>query len=267
MSAGAVAASDDAQRASAVVHLLRAAASDLADPADQAALEQLLAVFVERGTLTRDGAAPLALLTFDRAGLLEGVTVSADILLAAPPLIQQAVILHELEHLKGAAETRRMLNQTPARWVGSSPRDPSGAGFPGWPESTSRLHHLVRVLVEDEARASYRDLGYVEGIIRAHGGLAAYLATLPPDQRLPIQRYYERRIQPFVKSDGGLDEPRVRRDLVFLQTFPHRYPHYYEAALLWEALQGHASVRRGPDGRWHLAHLITPTAFLAWLLP
>ncbi|MBI3083511.1 MAG: hypothetical protein HYY90_04025, partial [Candidatus Omnitrophica bacterium] len=210
-SPGVVAASNDAQRASAVVHLLRAAASDLADPADQAALEQLLSAFTDRVTLTHEATAPWVLLTFDRAGLLEGVTVNADILLAAPPLIQRAVILHELEHLKGAAETRRMLNQVPARWVGPSPRSPAVAGFPGWLESTARLHHLVRVLVEDEALASHRDLRYVEGIIRDHGGLAAYLATLPPEQRLPIQRYYERRIQPFVKADGQLDEPRIRR--------------------------------------------------------
>ena len=246
----------DPQRA-AVEQLLRSVARELPDARDHAAIQQLITVFSARGVLTDDRSVWM-LLTFDRDGGLEAVLVNAEVLLAAAPLIQRAAILHELEHLKRAKETRRLLRA-------SADRHQARRG--DLAASASRLQHLVRVLVDDEYRAYRRDILYLYDAVEARGGLASYLATLPPDQRPATWRYYHGHVQPFITADGRLDEPRLRRDFVFLETFPRRHPRYYTAALMWEALQGHVEVRRGRDGRWRPARLLVPTAFLAWLAP
>ena len=123
------------------------------------------------------------------------------------------------------------------------------------------------MLVDDEYRAYCRDILYVEGIVRTAGGLDAYLASVSPTQRQLTQQYYHLHVQPFVTPDGGIDAAKLRRDFIFLTTFPRHYPRYYEAALMWEAMQGHVEVRRSHDGRWQPTHLLVPAAFLAWLVP
>ena len=209
------------------------------------------------------------LLTFGRTGTLEAVAVNAPRLLAAPTLVQRAVILHELEHVKWAAQTRRLLGApaAPVTVGQASSVKASRLGSRHRAPDAARLQHIVRVLVDDEARAYARDIRYVEGIVSAHGGLAAYLATLPRSQRLPVSQYYQRSIQPFVDQAGHLNERRLRRDFIFLKTFPRHFPRHYEAALMWEALQGHVELRRGHDGIWRPGPLIEPAAFLAWLAP
>ncbi|MBI3320995.1 MAG: hypothetical protein HYZ91_01860 [Candidatus Omnitrophica bacterium] len=227
--------------------LFHAMAREAADPSDRAAMERLVTVFAERGSVSspRDGA--WVVLTFHREGALEAVQVNAARLLAAPPLIQRAVILHEVEHLKWATQTRRALSAPPAPF--------------------DTLHHVVRVLVDDEARAYRRDIQYVVECLNTHGGLTAYLASLPPTERLQVQQYYQRTVEPFLTAAGSIDERSLRQDLIFLQAFPRHYPRYYEAALMWEAVQGHIEVRRDQRGVWRPARLLSPTAFLAWLLP
>ena len=103
--------------------------------------------------------------------------------------------------------------------------------------------------------------------MNAAGGLARYLDTLPVEQRFIIQLYYQHSVEPFVTASGGIDELRLRRDLIFLQTFPRRYRRYYEAALAWEALQGHVEIQRSLDGTLRPTRLLSPTAFLSWLVP
>ena len=244
-------------QAAAVERLLRTVATELSDPSDHTAIQQLIRVFAARGALTDDRSVWM-LLTFDRDGRLNAVKVNADVLLAAPPLIQRAAILHELEHLKHARETRRLLNEL-------ADRRPDDRG--DLSASVTRFQHLVRVLVDDECRAYRRDILYLHDAVKTRGGLAAYLATLPPGQRLPTRWYYQREVAPFVTAGGGIDELRLRRDFVFLEVFSRRHPRYYTVALMWEALQGHVEVRRSPDGRWRPARLLVPTAFLAWLAP
>jgi len=229
----------------AVEQLMRTIAGDLHDRHDRAAVQQLIAVFTERGIVSADQAGPWVLLTFNRAGNLQAVAVNAARFLSAPPLIQHAVILHEVEHLKSARGTRRALD-------GASRQQPFQA--------------IVRTLVEDECRAYRREIGHFDRVVRASGGLRAYLVTLPAAERVPIQQYYQRQVQPVVTQDGRIDEGRLR-DLVFFGTFPKRYRRYYEAALAWEALQGHVEIRRGHDGTLYPTHLLVPAAFLAWLLP
>lgn len=234
----------------AVGQLLRKIADDLHDPADRAAIQQLIAVFTERGIVSADQTGPWVLLTFNRAGDLDAVEVNAARFLSAPPLIQHAVILHELEHLKRAKTTRRLLDAV------SPPAEGAGA-----------LQAIVRILVNDEYWAHRRDIAYVEQAVRAAGGLAAYLDTLLPVHRLPVQQYYGRSVEPFLTADGTIEERRLRRDLIFFTEFPRRYRRYYEAALAWEALQGHVEIRRGHDGMLYPTQLLAPAAFLAWLLP
>ena len=279
------------QRVAAVGQLLRTIADDLTNPSDRAAIEQLIAAVTEHGALTDAHTTAWMVLTFDEHGALEVVKVNADVLLAAPPLLQQAAVLHELEHLKSAKETRRLLNgsserafdspqgmdlgldriQTltqPAHPDAARPGEERHAGCSGaCTKSPSKLQHVIRVLVDDEFRAYSRDIVYVYDVVKAHGGLALYLAMLPPADRLPMQQYYQRHVQPFVTQDGTIDDRRLRRDFIFLQTFPRHFPRYYEAALAWEALQGHVELRLGPDGHWHPTRLIAPAAFLAWLVP
>ena len=235
------------RQVAAVERLLRRVATELADASDQTAMRELIAAFTTRGSLMEADKTAWTLLTFDREGELEAVQVNAAALLAAPPLIQRAAVLHELEHLKRARETRRLLQEGGGRGV-------------------ARLHHIVRVLVEDEHRAYRRDIGYVENAISAHGGLEPYLAALPPAEREPTRRYYAQHVAPFLAADGTINERRLR-NFIFLETFPRRHPRHYAAALMWEALQGHVEVRRGPDGRWRPARLLAPAAFLAWLTP
>ena len=260
----AIAAQDAGLSASAqaVRQLFGSIASDVRDVDDRAALEQLIAVFTERGTLSTDPNAPWMLLTFNRAARLEAIEVSAERLLLAPPLIQHAVILHELEHLKWAQETRRALETLSARYANqSAPTDQ--APF----DTGQKLRAIIRILVEDEVRAYRRDIVYVEEIVNAHGGFSSYLETLPPAHRWPVQQYYQQLIQRFVTDEGTIDERRLRRDFIFLETFPHRYRRYYEAALSLEALEGHVELHRSPDGSLQFVPRIAPTTFLAWLLP
>ena len=275
----------------AVSQLLRSIADDLSDPTDRAAINQLITAVSKFGTLTEDKVTAWMVLTFARDGTLVAVKVNADVLLTAPPLLQRAAVLHELEHIKSAKETRRLLNgsserafdspqgmdlgldqvQTltqPAHPDGVRPAEERHTGCSGeCTKSPSKLQHVVRVLVDDEFRAYSRDIVYVYDVVKAHGGLALYLAMLPPADRLPMQQYYQRHVQPFVTQEGRIDDQRLRRDFIFLQTFPRHFPRYYEAALAWEALQGHVELRLGPDGHWHPTRLIAPAAFLAWLVP
>ena len=277
------------QRVAAVGQLLRTMADDLTDPSDRAALEQFIAAVTEHATLTDGHTTAWMLLTFDRDGALIAVRVNAEVFFTAPPLLQRAAVLHELEHLKSAKATRQRLN-SPSERAFDSPHDLSPVlvqrGIRQEPDgepllasgqapvdsgdrakSASALQSIVRVLVDDEFRAYSRDLLYVYGVIRAQGGLDAYLATLPPAPRLSLQEYYQRHVQPFVTPDGRIDDQRLRRDFIFLTTFPRHFPRYYEAALAWEALQGHVELRLGPDGHWRPTRLIAPAAFLAWLVP
>ena len=255
-SEGAAAGSLIDQRVAAVGQLLRTMVDDLTDPSDRAAIEQLIAAVTEHAALTDGDTTAWMLLTFDRDGTLVAVRVNAKMLLTAPPLLQRAAVLHELEHLKSAKATRQLLAS------GQTPVDSGDRAKPA-----SALQSIVRVLVDDEFRAYARDILYVDGVIRAHGGLDAYLITLPPPQRLPIQEYYQRHVQLFVTPDGKIDDRRLRRDFIFLKTFPRYFPRYYEAALAWETLQGHVELRLGPDRRWRPARLLAPAAFLAWLVP
>jgi len=244
----------------AVGRLLGQVAGDLRDPDDRAAVEQLIRVFMGRGTLRSDARGAWMVLTFNQAGELDAVEVNAARLLAAPPLIQQAVTLHEVEHLKSARDTRHTLD-------GVSRQPPSTRQRIGERESPGSalvLQAIVRTLVEDECRAYRREIEHFDRVVSASGGLPAYLATLPPAQRAPIQQYYQYQVQPVVTQDDRLDEGRLR-GLVFFGTFPKRHRRYYEAALAWEALQGHVEIRRGHDGMLYPTHLLVPAAFLAWL--
>jgi len=243
--AGAATPPDDSEQVRAVAKRFRTIAGDLHDRHDRAAVQQLIAVFTERGIVSADQAGPWVLLTFNRAGNLQAVAVNAARFLSAPPLIQHAVILHEVEHLKSARGTRRALD-------GASRQQPFQA--------------IVRTLVEDECRAYRREIEHFDRVVRASGGLRAYLVTLQATERVLIQQYYQRQVQPVVTQDGRIDEGRLR-DLVFFGTFPKRYRRYYEAALAWEALQGHVEIRRGHDGMLYPTQLLAPAAFLAWLLP
>jgi len=236
-----------AVRQGAVERLLRTVAQELVDPSDAAAIDELIAVFTAQGSLSEAEPTAWMVLTFDHEGTLTAVQVNATALLEAPPLIQRAAVLHELEHLKRARETRRLL------------QDGGGRGV-------ARLHHIVRVLVEDECRAYRRDILYVEGAISVQGGLEAYLAIRPPGERAPTRRYHAQHVAPFLATDGTINERRLR-DFVFLETFPRRHPRQYTAALMWETLQGHIEVRRASDGVWRPARLLSPGAFLAWLVP
>lgn len=237
----------------AVGRLLGEFAGDLHDPSEQAAMTRLITVFTERGTVNPDPKGAWVLLTFDRNTDLAAVEINAEHLLSAPSLIQHAVLVHELEHLKRAKDTRRLLEA-----VSQSGQAPEAAG---------PLHKIVRALVDDEYHAYRREILYVHGVVNASGGLQAYLNTVPPGERLAIQQYYQQSIGPFLTAAGEIHELRLRRDFVFFRTFPRRYRRYYEAALAWEALQGHVEIQRRLDGTLRPARLLSPTAFLAWLVP
>ena len=289
-SEGAAVSSLIDHRVTAAGQLLRTIADDLTDPSDRAAIEQLISAVTEHAALTDGNTTAWMLLTFDRDGALIAVRVNADVFLTAPPLLQRAAVLHELEHLKSAKATRHLLLNSPSERAFDSPHGLSPVLVQGGmhqeqdgeqllasgqlpvdssdrAKSASALQSIVRVLVDDEFRAYSRDILYVYGVIKAQGGLDAYLATLPPAQRLPIQEYYQRHVQPFVTPGGKIDDQRLRRDFIFLKTFPRHFPRYYEAALAWEALQGHVELRLAPDGHWRPTRLIAPAAFLAWLVP
>ncbi len=270
--------------AHAVLELFHAVGGELTDPKDQAALEHLTNTFIAHGTLATEVPNAWILLRFDREGALETVHVDARRLLQMPPLIQRAVVLHELEHVKSANVLRRVLDgleAPPLRATFTGPpvaatQAPASrrAGLPvdhrvsRWARQAevNRVRQIVRVLVDDEAQAYRRDIAYVQDAIARARGMDRYLETLPPDQRPMMQRYYAGHIQPVV-VDGRIDEWRLRRDLVFLRTFPRRHARYYAAALLSEAEAGHVELRRDPDGQWHPARVLQPEAFLAWLAP
>ena len=233
-----------------VIRFFREVSRELDEPRDRAALEQICTVFSRTDPAAQAPTTEWMVLSFNQRGVLEAVRVQADILLAAPSLIQRAVILHEVEHVTRAPETARRLNR-------SSGRGPS----------EDRFRRVIRAVVDDEYWAYRRDILYVYRAVRAHGGLPAYLKTLPPPHRLPMQRYYRQAVEPFLAPDGTVNERRLRRDGIFFGTFPHQYPRYYEAALAWEALQGHVEIRRGSDGILRPTRLLTPTVFLTWLTP
>ncbi len=277
---GAVPAFSSEEPLADVARLFHATAAGLSDPADRAAMEQLLAVYTERARLADERTNVWMLLKFSRDGVLEDVGVNARALLSIPAVIQRAVILHELEHLKWARETRRLLARTPdaPRSSAFGPTQPQvvsdesaarrgAVGSAHRPVDASKLQHIVRVLVEDEVRAYRRDILYVAEVVQAHGGLEAYLVTLPPAHRQPFQRYYTEHVQRFLEPDGTVNEERLRRDFIFFETFPHRHLRYYEAALAWEALQGHITLRRGPDGILRAKDILAPRDFLTWLTP
>lgn len=230
----------------AVDQLLSVVEPELSDPSDQEAMRQLRTAFATRGSLRENQGAhpgapaePWMVLTFDRVGTLQAVEVD-ERLFSAPPLIQRAVLLHELEHLKWAKETRRQLSrylETPINAAGLA----------------ASVRGIVRTLVEDECRAYRRDILSIQETLASHGGLESYLASLASSQRAQAVQFYHSHVQPVLTPEGALDEQKLRRDFIFFQTFPHRYPAYYEAALLLEALED----RRPRE----------PGAFLAWLSP
>ena len=241
---------DPSAQPGGVTRLFREVSRELDAPRDRAALEQICAVFSRTDPATQAPTTEWMVLSFNQHGVLEAVRVQADVLLAAPPLIQRAVILHEVEHVKRAPETARRLSR-------SSDRGPS----------EDRFRRVIRAVVDDECRAYRRDILYVFRAVQAHGGLPAYLQTLPPTHRLSMQRYYRQAVEPFLAPNGTVNERRLRRDGIFFGTFPHQYPRYYEAALAWEALHGHVEIRRGSDGILRPTRFLTPTVFLAWLSP
>ena len=260
---GPIPACGASQPSEVVETLLRAMAGEVRDAEDRVALEQLIAVFSGHGTVRAEREGPWVELTFNREGELEAVAIQAERLVSAPPLIQRAVILHELAHLQRAKATRRALNNLPQPTI----RERSGSDQQQPLDAAQRLREIVRILVDDEYQAYRREIKYLEGAVNTAGGLRRYLTTLPPAQRRLTQEYYQRSVQPFVTAQGDLDELRLRRDLIFLKTFPRRYRRYYEAALAWEALQGHVEIQRSLDGTLRPARLLSPTAFLAWLVP
>ena len=230
--------------------LLREVAAELPDAGDRAAVLQLLAAFERAGSMTPEPQAEWVVLTFNRAGVLSAVRINTTRLLAAPPLVQRAVILHEVEHIIRTPETAERL-----------------AGIAGMAPAGDRPQRIVCALVDDEFRAYRRDVDYVSRAVRAHGGLAAYLQGLPPAHRRSMHRYYRTAVEPFLAPDGGVDERRLRFDGIFFRAFARQYPRHYEAALAWEALQGHATLRRGSDGFLRVSRMLEPAAFLAWLVP
>ena len=234
--------------AQAVRGLLQTLVEELPNPADRAAGERLITVFDLHGAVWSQPDSEWIVLTFNRDGVLTAVQINASSFLAAPPLIQRAVMVHEVEHVKRAPETAAQL------------RHSAGPGPSG-----ERMHRIVRAVVDDECRAYRKDILYVSRAVRSHGGLPAYLQTLPPPHRRLMQRYYHEAVEPFVAPDGTVNERRLRRDGIFFGTFPHRYPRYYEAALAWEALHGHVEIRRGSDGILRPTRLLEPAAFLTWL--
>lgn len=251
---GLAAANPPHRSAVAVDQLLSIIELELSDPRDQEAMRQLRTAFATRGSVREGQAAqpgapaePWMVLTFDRVGVLQSVEVDAR-WLSAPPLVQRAVLLHELEHLKWAKETRRQLS----RYL-EAPISPGHRGGESRSALAASVRGIVRTLVEEECRAYRRDILFVLETVAAHGGLERYLSGLPSFQRAPTAQFYRSHVQPFLTPDGDLDEQKLRRDFVFLQTFPHRYPAYYQAVLWLEALEG----RRPRE----------PGAFLAWLSP
>jgi hypothetical protein len=202
------------------------------------------------------------LLTFDRNAELTAVEVSAARFLSAPSLIQEALLLHELEHLKNAPATDQAFDTlTPLPAVSAQHRNHAPLVV-----AAHRMQAIVRILVEDESRAHRREILYVAWGVQAAGGLARYLQTLPDAQRRIAQPYYAQHVAPFIDDAYHIDERRLRQELIFLRSFPRRYRRYYEAALAWEALQGHAQLHRSPDGTIRLSRLLSPAAFLSWLV-
>lgn len=240
----------------AVEQLFSIIEPELSDPSDQEAIRQLRTAFATRGSVREEQGAhpgapaePWMVLTFDRVGALQAVEVD-ERLLSAPPLIQRAVLLHELEHLKWAKETRRQLSRYISAAGLASAKPALRFGAAGLAAS---VRGIVRTLVEDECRAYRRDILSIQETLASHGGLEPYLESLPSSQRAQAAQFYGSHVQPFLTPDGALDEQKLRRDFIFFQTFPHRYPAYYEAALWLEALED----RRPRE----------PGAFLAWLSP
>lgn len=248
-----------------VQQLLLAIGQELPDPQDQRALQRLVRVFSAHGAVTVDHSGDhvdlWVLLEFDQEGTLQAVAIDAKRLLAAPPLIQRAVILHELEHLKSGEETNRLVKVLVEQRLRHGRED----GHVRQPEAARTLQEVIRVLVLEEARAYRRDIEYIGAIMRAGGGMEAYVKTLDPAQQPIVIAFYQQNVRPFLNDDGTINDRRLRREFIFLRTFPHRYPSYYNAALLLEALQGNVTFRRNIDGTWHIILPAHSPTFLAWL--
>jgi hypothetical protein len=119
-------------------------------------------------------------------------------------------------------------------------------------------------LVEEEVFAYERDLRYVQATVAQSGGLERYLATVSSAHRQAIQDFYWAHVEPFIRPDGTVDRPQLTRE-IFVGGFASRYPHYYEAALLVEARAGRVALQPRRNGRWRIAQVLEPSAFLAWL--
>jgi len=222
-----------------VAGLLQALRAQVPDPADQAAIDQLGAALRTPGMVTRSSAeSPESwiVLTFDRDGALRAVALDPDRLLQAPALIQEAILLHELEHVKHAPATRRAVNGLLAQQAAYGPRVSR--------QTIAVLHALIRELVEEETRAYARQLRHLRDRIASAGGLEAYVARRPQAEREPLTSFYRSQVEPFVLAAGALDDRRLRA-MVDSDIFPRHYPHY-AAARWWDAWQQRRTIASLP---------------------
>ena len=229
----------------AVQALFETIQRELSAPEDQAALADLRDVFTEHGTLAHPQTPMWILLRFDRQANLVRVKVNAERLLNAPPLLQRAIVLHELEHLRWAKDVRRLVNTPPwasrttphhvsplegerARvrglytgWVGGDKKE-GGDQKEGGDSDAAYRRYVARLLLEDEMRAYRREFLSVAEALHGHGGLAAYLETLPAVQRGLMGEYARRSLEPFLTTDGRVAEGRLRQTLASLSSAPTR---------------------------------------------
>lgn len=223
-----------------VSRLLQALRGQAPDPSDQAAIDRLQAALRAPEMVMRSSAdAPESwiVLTFDREGALRAIELNPDQLLSAPALIQEAILLHELEHVKRARDTRRAINAAIDQQAAHGPRVTQ--------QTMDLLHALIDTLVEEETLAYARHVTYLRDRIASAGGLDAYVARRPEAEREPLTVFYRSQVAPFVRADGALDEPRLR-EMVFAEIFPRHYPHYAAAALWWDAWQRRRTIASLP---------------------